>query len=133
VVSIDRRQRVTLIWAGLAVVLAGFEGSILVVALPAIAREGLSERTLGGGGEMQPGWTRRPHGWSSKRTRLPCSTILFAVESQPSDAPEESAKMVRCWSGWLAPPAAVVARAQQRTVTPSRASGRPTALDFRRN
>jgi putative MFS transporter len=39
VVTIDRRQRVTLIWAGLAVVLAGFEGSILVVALPAIAKE----------------------------------------------------------------------------------------------
>jgi MFS family permease len=39
VVTIDRRQRVTLIWAGLAVVLAGFEGTILVVALPAIARE----------------------------------------------------------------------------------------------
>ncbi len=38
-IELDRRQRVTLIWAGLAVVLAGFEGSILVVALPAIARE----------------------------------------------------------------------------------------------
>jgi len=39
VVELDRRQRVTLIWAGMAVVLAGFEGSILVVALPAIAKE----------------------------------------------------------------------------------------------
>jgi len=39
VVELDRRQRVTLIWAGIAVVLAGFEGSILVVALPAIAKE----------------------------------------------------------------------------------------------
>jgi putative MFS transporter len=39
VVTIDRRQRVTLVWAGLAVVLAGFEGSILVVALPAVAKE----------------------------------------------------------------------------------------------
>ncbi|TMC81894.1 MAG: MFS transporter [Chloroflexi bacterium] len=38
-IELDRRQRVTLTWAGLAVVLAGFEGSILVVALPAIARE----------------------------------------------------------------------------------------------
>ncbi len=38
-VELDRRQRVTLVWAGLAVVLAGFEGSILVVALPAIAKE----------------------------------------------------------------------------------------------
>src|SRR6266699_3289531 len=38
-VELDRRQRVTLIWAGVAVVLAGFEGSILVVALPAIAKE----------------------------------------------------------------------------------------------
>src|SRR5205807_6520501 len=34
-----RRQRVTLIWAGLAVVLSGFEGSILILALPAIARD----------------------------------------------------------------------------------------------
>jgi MFS family permease len=39
VVELDRRQRVTLIWAGLAVVLAGFEGSILILALPAIARD----------------------------------------------------------------------------------------------
>ncbi|HEY0829613.1 MAG TPA: MFS transporter [Candidatus Dormibacteraeota bacterium] len=38
-VTIDRRQQITLVWAGLAVVLAGFEGSILVVALPAIAKE----------------------------------------------------------------------------------------------
>ena len=38
-VELDRRQRVTLIWAGLAVVLSGFEGSILILALPAIARE----------------------------------------------------------------------------------------------
>ncbi len=37
--ELDRRQRVTLIWAGLAVVLAGFEGSILVLALPAIAHD----------------------------------------------------------------------------------------------
>lgn len=37
--ELDRRQRVTLIWAGLAVVFAGFEGSILVLALPAIARD----------------------------------------------------------------------------------------------
>ncbi len=38
-VNLDRRQRVTLVWAGLAVVLAGFEGTILIVALPAIARD----------------------------------------------------------------------------------------------
>jgi len=38
-IGLDRRQRVTLIWAGLAVVLAGFEGSILILALPAIAGE----------------------------------------------------------------------------------------------
>src|SRR5207237_1701454 len=38
-IDLDRRQRVTLIWAGLAVVLAGFDGSILILALPAIARE----------------------------------------------------------------------------------------------
>ena len=37
--DLDRRQRVTLTWAGLAVVLSGFEGSILILALPAIARE----------------------------------------------------------------------------------------------
>jgi hypothetical protein len=39
VIELDRRQRVTLIWAGLAVVLAGFQGSILILALPAIARD----------------------------------------------------------------------------------------------
>ncbi|TME71674.1 MAG: MFS transporter [Chloroflexi bacterium] len=38
-VELDRRQRVTLIWAGLAVVLSGFQGSILILALPAIAKE----------------------------------------------------------------------------------------------
>jgi MFS family permease len=39
VIELDRRQRVTLIWAGVAVVLAGYQGSILVLALPAIAVE----------------------------------------------------------------------------------------------
>jgi MFS family permease len=39
VVELDRRQRVTLIWAGVAVVLAGYQGSILILALPAIAHE----------------------------------------------------------------------------------------------
>src|SRR5439155_19947775 len=39
VIQLERRQRVTLIWAGLAVVLSGFEGSILILALPAIARD----------------------------------------------------------------------------------------------
>lgn len=37
--ELDRRQRVTLIWAGLAVILSGFEGSILVLTLPAIAAD----------------------------------------------------------------------------------------------
>lgn len=36
---IDRRQRVTLVWAGLAVVLSSFGGSVLIVGLPAIAKE----------------------------------------------------------------------------------------------
>jgi MFS family permease len=39
VVELDRRQRVTLVWAGVAVVLAGYQGSILVLALPAIAND----------------------------------------------------------------------------------------------
>jgi MFS family permease len=39
VVQLDRRQRVTLVWSGVAVVLAGFQGSILVLALPAIASD----------------------------------------------------------------------------------------------
>jgi predicted MFS family arabinose efflux permease len=39
VVELDRRQRVTLIWAGLAVVLTAFDGSVLVLALPAIAKD----------------------------------------------------------------------------------------------
>ncbi len=36
-VELDARQRQTLIWAGLAVVLTAFDGSVLVLALPAIA------------------------------------------------------------------------------------------------
>jgi len=39
VIALDRRQRVTLVWSGVAVVLSGYQGSILVLALPAIARE----------------------------------------------------------------------------------------------
>src|SRR5439155_14365384 len=39
VTGLDRRQRVTLIWVGVAVVLSGFQGSILVLALPAIAAD----------------------------------------------------------------------------------------------
>jgi len=39
VVALDRRQTVTLTWAGLAVLLSGFEGSVLVVALPGIASD----------------------------------------------------------------------------------------------
>ena len=38
-VELDRRQRVTLIWAGIAVVVTAFEGSVLVIALPAVATE----------------------------------------------------------------------------------------------
>lgn len=37
--ELDRRQRVTLIWAGLAVALTAFDGSVLVLALPAIAHD----------------------------------------------------------------------------------------------
>jgi len=37
VVELDTLQRQTLIWAGLAVVLTAFDGSVLVLALPAIA------------------------------------------------------------------------------------------------
>jgi len=36
---IDRRERVILVWAGLAVVLSSFGGSILIVGLPAIAHD----------------------------------------------------------------------------------------------
>ena len=38
-VALDRRQRVILIWAGLAVIITNFEGNVLILALPAIARE----------------------------------------------------------------------------------------------
>ena len=38
-IQLDRRQRVILIWAGLAVIVTYFQGSILVLALPAIATE----------------------------------------------------------------------------------------------
>lgn len=38
-IALDQRQRVILIWAGLAVVLVGFEGSILIIALPAVAAD----------------------------------------------------------------------------------------------
>src|SRR4029077_16660714 len=37
--ELDRRQRVTLIWAGAAVVLTAFDGSVLVLALPAIPND----------------------------------------------------------------------------------------------
>lgn len=36
---LDRRQKVILVWAGVAVILTNFEGNVLVLALPAIARE----------------------------------------------------------------------------------------------
>lgn len=38
-IDLDRRQTDTLIWAGLAIVLAGFDGSVLVISLPAIAAD----------------------------------------------------------------------------------------------
>ena len=38
-IELDRRQRVTLIWAGVAVVITAFEGSVLIIALPAVAIE----------------------------------------------------------------------------------------------
>jgi MFS family permease len=37
--GLDWRQRRTLLWAGLAVVLTAFDGSVLVLALPAISRD----------------------------------------------------------------------------------------------
>jgi MFS family permease len=39
VVELDSLQRQTLLWAGLAVVLTAFDGSVLVLALPAIASD----------------------------------------------------------------------------------------------
>src|SRR4029077_255259 len=39
VITLDQQQRRTLTWAGLAVVLAAFDGSVLVLALPAIATD----------------------------------------------------------------------------------------------
>jgi MFS family permease len=39
VLELDSQQRRTLVWAGLAVVLTAFDGSVLVLALPAIASE----------------------------------------------------------------------------------------------
>src|SRR4029077_20318075 len=39
VITLDQQQRRTLTWAGLAVVLTAFDGSVLVLALPAIASE----------------------------------------------------------------------------------------------
>src|SRR6266700_4524166 len=38
-VQLDTLQRRTLVWAGLAVVLTAFDGSVLVLALPAIAND----------------------------------------------------------------------------------------------
>ena len=35
-IELDRRQKVTLIWAAIAVVITAFEGSVLVIALPLI-------------------------------------------------------------------------------------------------
>ena len=38
-VELDRQQQRTLIWAGLAVVLTAFDGSVLVLALPRGSRQ----------------------------------------------------------------------------------------------
>ena len=38
-IELDRRQRVTLTWAAIALVITAFEGSVLVIALPAVATE----------------------------------------------------------------------------------------------
>ena len=38
-IELDSRQRRTLVWAGLAVVLTAFDGSVLVLALPAISSD----------------------------------------------------------------------------------------------
>ena len=38
-VSLDRRQKVVLTWAGIAVVITAFQGSVLVISLPAIATD----------------------------------------------------------------------------------------------
>ena len=38
-IDLDARQRDTLVWAGLAIVLAGFDGSVLVISLPGIAAD----------------------------------------------------------------------------------------------
>src|SRR5207237_1372159 len=87
----------------------------------------------GGGLEVrQPGRVSRPHGWSSRRTRFPLSTILFAVESQLSAAPDESAKIVTRWFGRFFPAIAVAATAQQSATAASSARERPTGLDSRR-
>src|SRR6266446_10839233 len=50
-VELDALQRRTLIWAGLAVVLTAFDGSVLVLALPALANLG-SVLALGGLGAL---------------------------------------------------------------------------------
>lgn len=39
VISLDRRHKVILVWVGMAVIITNFQGNILVLALPAIARE----------------------------------------------------------------------------------------------
>ena len=38
-IELDRRQRVTLTWAAISLVITAFEGSVLVIALPAVATE----------------------------------------------------------------------------------------------
>jgi MFS family permease len=38
-IVLDRRQKVILIWAGIALILTNFQGNVLILALPAITRE----------------------------------------------------------------------------------------------
>ena len=45
-IALDKRQKVIVLWAGIAVIITNFEGNILVLALPAIARE-FHTNTLG--------------------------------------------------------------------------------------
>jgi MFS family permease len=39
VIALDRRQHVILVWTGIAVIVTAFQGSVLVISLPAIAAE----------------------------------------------------------------------------------------------
>src|SRR5215471_19065579 len=80
----------------------------------------------------QPGCVKRPHGWSSRWTRFPRSTICFAVESQSRAAPDESEKIVTRWSCRFFPATAVAASAQQSVIAPRSARERPTSWTLSR-